>query len=70
MTKILVSEDGTILFFEEGKPISQMIGGVIITCEVCGQKELVVKGSFCDKSKLCVKHAREKLKRRGGRRVK
>lgn len=65
MTKILVSEDGTILFFEEGKPISQMIGGIIITCKVCKQEELVVKGSFCAKSKLCVKHAREELKRRG-----
>ena len=65
MTKILVSEDGTILFFEEGKPISQMIGGVIIACKVCGQEELVVKRSFCDRSKLCVKHAREELKRRG-----
>lgn len=65
MTKILLSEGGTILFFEEGKPISQMIGGVIVACKVCKQKELVVKGSFCDRSKLCVNHARGELQRRG-----
>jgi hypothetical protein len=65
MTKILVSEDGTVVFFEEGKPISQMTGGVIIKCKKCGREELVVKGSFCDFLKLCIEDAREELKRRG-----
>jgi hypothetical protein len=65
MPKILESDDGTILFFEEGKPISQMIAGVIVTCKRCGRQELVVKGSFCDVLKLCIQHTRDELKSRG-----
>lgn len=66
MTKILASEDGRqVLFFEENKPLSQMIAGVIIACKRCKRQELVVKGSFCDVLKLCIEHARDELKSRG-----
>jgi hypothetical protein len=64
MPKILMSENGTVLFFEENKPISQMVKGVIITCKKCRKKELVVKGSFCDALQLCIVHTQEELKKR------
>jgi len=59
--KEVYQKGNKVVIFEEDKPISEMKGGVIITCRVCRKEEAVTKGSVCDNLKLCVEHAQRKL---------
>lgn len=60
--KHLYQKSNKVFILEDGKPLIQMKGGVIVTCKVCGMPEIVKEGSYCDKAKLCKEHATEKIK--------
>jgi len=65
LKKAVFKKGDRFLILEVGKPIKELIGGMLIKCKICGKYEAVNEGSFCDRWSLCVEHARVKLKERG-----